>query len=141
MKSRDLFLLRRQIGSSLCNRQTSAKLWRNTLRATEFQPESIMKIRKRGGSDGLDLRGRARTGSSMTAPSFTGGGFCGIGGRDPDLVFAIAYASVLVANQYRVTSTLNRQQRRLPDRGVANRRQCRGRASSQAPSRRYLTGQ
>ena len=57
-----------------------------------------MKMRKHGGPDGLDLRGRARTGSSMTAPSFTGGGFCGIGGRDPDLVFAIARASVLAAN-------------------------------------------
>ena len=58
-----------------------------------------MKMRKRGGPDGLDLRGRARTGSSMTAPSFTDGGlFCGIGGRGPDLVFAIAYASVLAAN-------------------------------------------
>jgi hypothetical protein len=53
----------------LCNRLTNAKLWRSTLRATGFQPESIMKMRKRGGPDGLGLRGRTGTGSSITVAS------------------------------------------------------------------------
>ena len=60
------------------------------LRATEFQPESMIKIRKRGGPDGLDLRGRPRTGSSMTVPSSIAAPCCDFGDPDPGPVFAIA---------------------------------------------------
>jgi hypothetical protein len=54
-----------------------------------------MKIRKRGGPDCLDLRGRERTGSSMTVPSSVAAWSCDI---DPGLVFAIAIASAFAIN-------------------------------------------
>jgi hypothetical protein len=53
----------------LCNRRISAKLCRKTLRATVFHPESMIKIRKRGGLEGFLLRGPERAGSSMTVLS------------------------------------------------------------------------
>jgi hypothetical protein len=41
-----------------------------------FHPESMIKMRKRGGPDALNLRGRVRTGSSMTLPSSIAGWSC-----------------------------------------------------------------
>src|SRR6516162_1973281 len=70
MNSADFFRLRRQSSSSLCSRRISEKLCRKALRATAFQPESMIQIRKRGAAGGLYFRirtaFRGRAGSSRT---------------------------------------------------------------------------
>ena len=96
MNSSDFFRLRRYSKSSFCKRRISAKLWRNTLRATEFQPESIIKMRKRGAAGGLYSRRRlglgGRAGKSMTTPA--GAEYVGWGGEDP---FVAIVSTVVVS--------------------------------------------